>query len=110
MLQLNTSGNGYWSEKQAAVTITDIVLSWTTDEQDFGELKVYFNTADWNVETDGLIYSDEQFMDELKMYCWDKYGSDDIGYSEQGLQGDNYVSCDVGEEFISRYKELHATV
>jgi len=32
----------------------------------------------------------------------------DVGYSEQGMQGNNYVSCDVGELFISALERLDA--
>jgi hypothetical protein len=31
----------------------------------------------------------------------------DVGYSEQGMQGDDYVSCDVGAEFIASWQALH---
>ena len=27
----------------------------------------------------------------------------DVDYSEQGMQGDDYVSCDVGEEFLKAW-------
>jgi hypothetical protein len=28
----------------------------------------------------------------------------DVGYSEQGMQGDDYVSLDVGESFIASWE------
>jgi hypothetical protein len=48
-------------------------------------------------------------MRELQAYC-NSIGlaGDDVGYSEQGMQGDNYVSCDVGGKFIASYKEKFA--
>jgi len=96
----NTCGDGYWSTKAKAVRITDMQLGWTTDERDYGELCVYFNTDDWDVEKDGLIYTDTQFLDELRDFLITHELSDAVNYSEQGMQGDNYVSLDVEADFI----------
>ena len=103
---LNTNGNGYWSRKKAAVEITHLQLAYITDELDFGELRVYFNTKTWDVNTDGLIYTDKQFMRELKELLVQKgFDTSDLSYSEQGMQGDAYVSCDVGERFINTFMQ-----
>jgi len=103
---LNTNGNGYWSNKRKAVDITHLQLSYTNDELDFGELRVFFNTATWDVNTDGLIYTDKQFMTELKeLLTIQGFEASDVSYSEQGMQGDNYVSCDVGECFINTFMQ-----
>jgi hypothetical protein len=103
---LNTSGGGYWSNTKAAVKVTGLQLSYINDELDFGELRVRFNTATWDTATDGLIYTDEQFMTELKELLTAKgFDASDVSYSEQGMQGDNYVSCDVGELFINTYMQ-----
>ena len=102
---LNTNGNGYWSRKQAAVEITRLQLAYTNDELDFGELRVYFNTKTWAWQ-DGLIYTDKQFMRELKELLTAKgFDASDVSYSEQGMQGDNYVSCDVGQCFINTFMQ-----
>ena len=102
---LNTNGKGYWSCKQAAVEITRLQLAYTNDELDFGELRVYFNTKTWAWQ-DGLIYTDKQFMRELKELLTAKgFDGKDVSYSEQGMQGDNYVSCDVGERFINTFMQ-----
>ena len=102
---LNTNGSGYWSRKQAAVEITRLQLAYTNDELDFGELRVYFNTKTWAWQ-DGLIYTDKQFMRELKELLTAKgFDGKDVSYSEQGMQGDNYVSCDVGERFINTFMQ-----
>jgi hypothetical protein len=103
---LNTNGNGYWSNKRKAVEITGLQLSYTNDELDFGELRVFFNTNTWDTHKDGLIYTDKQFMREL-CELFDNMGFDasDVDYSEQGMQGDTYVSCDVGECFINTFMQ-----
>jgi hypothetical protein len=103
---LNTNGTGYWSNKRKAVEITGLQLSYTNDELDFGELCVFFNTASWDVDTDGLIYTDKQFMRELVDLLTAKgFDASDVSYSEQGMQGDTYVSCDVGECFINTFMQ-----
>ena len=103
---LNTNGNGYWSNKRKAVEITGLQLSYTNDELDFGELRVRFNTATWDTAKDGLIYTDKQFMRELKeLLTTMGFDASDVSYSEQGMQGDTYVSCDVGECFINTFMQ-----
>jgi len=116
---LNTSGGGYWSNTATAVEITGLQLSYTNDELDFGlqlsytndeldfgELRVRFNTASWDVNKLGLIYTDKQFMTELKELLTQKgFDASDVSYSEQGMQGDTYVSCDVGECFINTFMQ-----
>jgi hypothetical protein len=96
----STAGDGYWSNVAKAVHVTDMQLAYINDERDFGELRVYFNTKFWDVNTDGLIYTDSAFIEDLRDFLITHDLSDDCDYSEQGMQGDNYVSLDVGEGFI----------
>jgi len=102
---LNTAGTGYWSNAARAVGIVGVDIGYVSDSKEFGELCVYFNTTDWNVDVDGLIYTDSQFMTELKNFLTAQ-GLDgtDVSYSEQGMQGDAYVSCDVGAKFIATWE------
>ena len=103
---LNTSGGGYWSNTKTAVEVTRLQLAYTNDELDFGELRVYFNAKTWDVNKLGLIYTDKQFMTELKeLLTTMGFDAGDVSYSEQGMQGDTYVSCDVGERFINTFME-----
>jgi hypothetical protein len=104
--KLHTSGDGYWSNKAKAVSVTAINLTYTNDELDFGELRVYFNTQTWDVRKDGLIYTDSDFLTDLRYLLTEMgYDASDVDYSEQGMQGDNYVSCDVGELFINTFMQ-----
>ena len=86
---LNTNGCGYWSEVAKAVTITSINVPWVDEEEGYGELHVYFDTATWDVNTDGLIYTDRQFERELKAFL-----------TSIGLVGED-VSC-----WFRLYQEL----
>jgi hypothetical protein len=110
MITLNTAGNGLWSSEERAVTITNIDLDqgtqWEGEDEIFGELRVYFDTATWDTREDGLIYTDKLFLAELRAFL-NAHGlpGDDVWYSEQGMQGDDYVSLDAGTEFYTAWMQ-----
>ena len=100
----NTNGKGYWSRTVKAVRIVDMKLGYVNDEGDFGELCVYFDTETWDVYKDGLIYTDRKFEREMREFLTAHgLAGADVSYSEQGMQGVNYVSCDVGEKFLKSW-------
>jgi hypothetical protein len=101
-----TGGNGLWSRAKRLIPVTRLELS-TNDEGNFGELRVYFDVRNWDVDKLGLIYTDRAFMTSLQRRL-DKMGlvGADVGYSEQGMQGTDYVSCDVGEDFITSWQAV----
>ena len=99
----NTAGDGYWSRTAKAVEIVNMQMGYVADDKEFGELCVYFNTADWDVNKDGLIYTDSEFLHELNAFLVEQ-GLCAVTYSEQGMQGDNYVSLDVEDEFIALWE------
>ena len=101
---LHTGGGGYWSNTQRAVRIVNMDLGYISDELDFGELRVYFDTSTWDVEQDGLIYTDRQFERELREFL-NTQGlvGKDVSYSEQGMQGDDYVSFDAEKDFVEKW-------
>jgi hypothetical protein len=112
---LHTNGLGYWSNTAKAVDITALDLQYISEDKDFGELCVHFAVDDfpsncWDVNTMGLIYTDKQFKRELREYLvslgFTQAEADDVEYSEQGMQGDSYVSCDVGAVFIAGLMRL----
>jgi hypothetical protein len=106
----NTAGDGFWSSViNAQVEITDMKIEYVSDdfavEPDFGELCVYFDTKTWNVDEHGLIYTDSLFLKQLQKFL-NEHGlaGNDVDYSEQGMQGDDYVSLDVGAKFLKTWK------
>ena len=107
---LHTNGKGLWSDKATAVGITSLDLQYISNERDFGELCVHFNTQDWDVDTDGLIYTDPLFKAELRAYLqtlgFTAEEANDVEYSEAGMQCEHYVSCDVGLDFINGLTRL----
>ena len=103
---INTNGRGLWSNTEALVKVIGAQLAYENDEGDFGELRIYFDTKSWNVKKLGLIYTDPQFLEELREHLTNsKLAGKDVDYSEQGMQGDDYVSLDVGKKFIDSWKE-----
>jgi hypothetical protein len=107
---LHTNGRGYWSRTAKAVDVTKLDLQYINNEGDFGELCVYFASDSWDVNTMGLIYTDKLFKEELRAYLqtlgFTAEEANDVEYSEQGMQSDNYVSCDVGAKFIAGLTRL----
>ena len=103
-LTFNTAGDGYWSEVRKAVGIVTMSLGYVADDKEFGELRIYFDVSTWDVTKDGLIYTDRQFEREMRDYLTvQDLAGDDVCYSEQGMQGDDYVSCDVGKRFLDAW-------
>jgi hypothetical protein len=101
----NTSGDGLWSVLQTAVDVVDMQVTYVNDDKTFGELRVYFDTASWDVNYDGLIYTDRQFKKDLHAFLTAHGLSTDVDYSEQGMQGDDYVSLDVKGSFLRRWEQ-----
>ena len=109
-ITLNTDGKGLWSRQSKPVTVTgiDCIITKMEDEDRlFGELMVRFDTVSWNTDKDGLIYTDDLFLQELQTFLKSQgftvEASDDVSYSEQGMQGDEYVSLDAGSEFCEEW-------
>ena len=107
---LNTDGRGLWSSKSKPVIVTglDCIITKMEDEDRlFGELMVRFDLASWDTDKDGLIYTDDQFLKELHTFLKSQgftvEASNDVSYSEQGMQGDEYVSLDVSSEFCKEW-------
>ena len=90
---LNTNGNGLWSKEVREVQVVGLVLRTGSFEDEgvthvYGELRVKFNTASWDTQKHGLIYTDKGFLEELKEFLSRaQYDVSDIGYSECGMQG-----------------------
>ena len=98
---IETSGTGLWSSKVKTVKTNAFCIPYVNQEFNHGELRVFFDVDTWNIDEDGLIYTDPAFLDFIR----EAFGTDDIDYSEQGMQGTGFVSFDVGEEFLMMYGE-----
>jgi hypothetical protein len=96
------------------VKIDRVRLAYLDDELDFGELRAYFDAREWDTNTDGLIYTDptwiESFRNCMATLGFSEAALQDIDYSEAGMQGSNYVSMDVGGDFVRECEALHRFV
>ena len=107
-----TDGKGLWSETVKTVGINRVKLAYVNEEGDFGELRAYFNPKEWDTDNDGLIYTDMMWKHSF-LTCMENvmgFSPDailDVSYSEMGMQGENYVSMDVGPQFILECSALY---
>ncbi len=109
----NTDGRGLWSEYALTVRCLELDLEVFEDEdepgvKDFGELRVRFDLETWHPMLHGLVYTDKLFIKELRVELqrlgFTTEAVAELEYSEQGMQGDDYVSLDVyGEKFIAEF-------
>jgi hypothetical protein len=109
-----THGNGYWSNEELKTTVKKINFEVAYFSEDSVTLyvEVFFSQREWNIETDGLIYTDTNWikdfsknfvkLPEVKNLVKMK----DIDYTEQGMQGDNYVSLSFSIKGEKNMKEF----
>jgi len=112
--QTHTDGKGYWSQFEKTVTVVRVKIAYTNEDGNFGELRAYFDTSTWNCNETGPIYTDPRWIGEFRALMrslgFTSQACEDITYSEQGMQGDNYVSMDVGEDFMREVEPMYRWV
>lgn len=102
----HTDGSGLWSSAVRTVALEFAELS------PWNELRIYFDTSTWNVKESGLglIYTDQkfekEFQDILRKKGFSEEATSSVAYSEAGMQGDDYVSMDVEDEFCDEWKKM----
>jgi len=109
--QTHTNGQGLWTQFEQAVTVVRVELADTYENGDYGELRAYFDTKTWNCNETGLIYTDPRWIGEFRALMrslgFTSKACEDITYSEQGMQEYNFVSMDVGEEFMREVEPMY---
>ncbi len=106
---LHTCGNGFWSDEMRKVQVTKAVIKYYIEDnviQNGLELKVFFSKKSWDPDKHGLIYTDKLFIKELKVWLKSLGLSGYVDYTEQGMQGDNYVSLEVDKRFFNSWNKL----
>jgi hypothetical protein len=115
-LVCHTGGDGMWSNSKRKIVHKRLELI-VSDSLNLtnSSLRVYFLKKCWNTENHGLIYTDKlwmkEFLSQLETigFVFEEkvrlfpHSSQFIDYSEQGLQGDNYVDLDIGDLFVNQY-------
>lgn len=101
LMYANTNGRGYWSDRKAEVKIDEIKIGrYTQIDFDSKHNMIYidakFDSATWRVFRDGLIYTDNRFIKEFRLGLQElgmsRRLANKVDYTEQGMQGKNYVS------------------
>lgn len=120
-----TKGDSMWAEGygERRVRVQRLELEVYGDEDSAGEvscsdLRVYFNTQDWDTAEQGLLYTDsgvdmcvrvlvDMLLQQMHAENAGTMGAaaansiadcvQYIGWSEQGMQGDDYMSFDAYE-------------
>lgn len=102
---INTGGDGLWSREIRKVQLSKMSLAFASPS--FADLNVFFTKKSWDTYKHGLIYTDRRWLKEFRQLLvtlgFTAKASRDVDYSEQGMQGDNFVSLDVGKHFIKEY-------
>lgn len=105
----NTDGKGLWSRTSKAVKVTSLELNGIhiDDGDGHAELCVGFSKGSWDIDKYGLIYTDNQWLKDLKKSLaklgFSKKALKGLDYTEQGMQGDTYVSLDVDIPFVREF-------
>ncbi len=101
-----TSGDGYWSDvENRKVRVIKITPETIWDK--YIIFRAYFNTKEWRWKRDGLIYTDSRWLREFQN-AFIKLGlpkalAKSIDYTEQGMQGNNYVSLETNNNRFAEY-------
>ena len=111
VINAKTNGLGYWSEKVETITVVELTSDYINDEQNYMSLQARFLTDNWNVDKDGLIYTDENFIKDFKKGLVEHYGFSKeavkfLFYSEQGAQGDDYVDFEASKQFVTEWVKI----
>ena len=105
----STDGKGLWSNAKRNVKLLRLEVSYVDDDRAFGELRAFFDARAWSVDELGLIYTDplwiRDFRGALEHLGFSAEAAGDVDYSEQGMQGDSFVSLDVGGAFLKEWFE-----
>ena len=104
-----TCGDGYWSDTAKEVFVESIAMFIGAEQEVYsdgtvsdyygdGDLAVCYDTATWDDNELGLIYTDSAFLECLRTELI-KAGisieaAEAVEYSEQGMQDEGRVSCD----------------
>lgn len=108
--RLVTGGDGLWSREQREVQTERLELVLFGEDQEYGELRVFFDTKTWDVYEHGLIYTDDTFENNLRAlleeHGFSEKAAQEVCYSEQGMQGEDFVSLDCDATFIKEFADL----
>lgn len=105
---IQTGGDGLWSTRSTVIEITQLSINWVGNG--LVEVNLTFDTNTWNTERDGLIYTDNLFLIGVheKMAKLLPGVNFALGYTEEGMQGEDYVSLESYD--ISPYENIFSAM
>lgn len=123
-IEAHTNGKGHWTVEERMVQIIKLGIGYSSltyypEDPFHGELRAYFEPSgftpgSWNVPGHGLIYTDRLWLKEFKAGLraagFSIKAAQNVRYSEQGMQGDNYVSMDIGPTFYASWVRLQKKI
>lgn len=123
-IEAHTNGKGHWTVEERMVQIIKLGIGYSSltyypEDPFHGELRAYFEPSgftpgSWNVPGHGLIYTDRLWLKEFKAGLraagFSIKAAQNVSYSEQGMQGDNYVSMDIGPTFYASWVRLQKKI
>ena len=100
----STNGSSLWSSDKKKVKVYKLYPSTVWDG--YVTFEASFLKKDWNVNKLGLIYTDKLWIKEFRNNLV-KLGvprgiANTIDYTEQGMQGDNYVSLETNNNNFAK--------
>lgn len=108
---LTTNGSLYTNLKKEVHLVQGELIDYSSEDSEdpyiSGEFRLYFDDS-WKVEEDGFIYTDEKFCERLVEYFATIGVTNDIWYSEYGMQGNDFISFDVDESFMRSFYKYAA--
>jgi len=106
-ITIEVDGNGLWSAENCPdqFNVVSMSINYCSDEYNHGELQVVFDDKLWIVEEHGLIYTDDTAEEGIRSMLLDLGITGHVNYSEQGMQGQDYISLDVDADFLASYAE-----
>lgn len=100
--------DGLWSSDDcpSSFRATGLAINYCSDTYDHGELHVNFNPLLWDVRVHGLVYTDSTAEQGIRDMLQELGIDGEVAYSEQGMQGEDYISLDTNGEFLASYVEF----
>ena len=112
----NTGGDGLWSRVSKPVFVESIDMFIDTENNDYGDLAINYDESTWDNDVDGLIYTDNEFIEQVRAFLISQGFNTDavngIEYSEQGMQDYGRVSCDAYDfaDYLGGLLTLYTTL
>lgn len=109
----NTNGRGLWSSEKRETKVNQIKIDpdtlITEGEQSAIYIQAKLDPKTWRSGRDGLVYTDTKWLREFRRGLTElglsRKLANNVDYTEQGMQGTNYVSLGF---YLNKEKDIDA--